>query len=292
MTVPGSRSGWDDLASALRADCERCLGLCCVVLSFSASADFPFDKPAGTPCTHLRQDHRCAVHSRLRGLGFLGCAVYDCFGAGQKVSQVTLAGRDRSAPGVTELMTRVFPIVRQLHELLRYLVEALELAEGLEPADRLLAERLRHAIERVDRLTVGDVEALLALDVGAVLDEANVLLRRVSESARRDVPLRAGQPRGTDLVGADLRGADLVGADLRGADLRGASLRGSRLVGADLTTADLRRADLTGADLRGADLRGADLTGCLFLTQAQLDAARGDRRTALSPPLARPAHWG
>jgi uncharacterized protein YjbI with pentapeptide repeats len=62
-------------------------------------------------------------------------------------------------------------------------------------------------------------------------------------------------------------------------------------VGADLRRADLRRADLSGADLRGADLSGADLSGSLFLTQAQLDSARGDHATRLSPSLARPASW-
>ncbi|PWR10644.1 oxetanocin A resistance protein, partial [Micromonospora acroterricola] len=52
-----------------------------------------------------------------------------------------------------------------------------------------------------------------------------------------------------------------------------------------------RLADVTGADLRGADLRGADLRATLFLHQAQLDAARGDARTALPAALIRPAHW-
>ena len=46
-----------------------------------------------------------------------------------------------------------------------------------------------------------------------------------------------------------------------------------------------------GADLRGADLGGADLRGSLFLTQSQLEAARGDPATLLSPARARPAHW-
>ncbi|MGW3479266.1 pentapeptide repeat-containing protein, partial [Streptomyces althioticus] len=68
---------------------------------------------------------------------------------------------------------------------------------------------------------------------------------------------------------------------------RGAEGReGLRVVGADL-----RDADLIGADLRGADLAGADLTGALFLTQAQLNAARGDAATTLPPSLERPAHW-
>ena len=38
----------------LTADCSRCAGLCCVLPAFAASADFAVDKPAGTPCRHLR----------------------------------------------------------------------------------------------------------------------------------------------------------------------------------------------------------------------------------------------
>ncbi len=56
-------------------------------------------------------------------------------------------------------------------------------------------------------------------------------------------------------------------------------------------TPNLRQADLIGADLRDADLRGADLTGALFLTQSQVNAARGDRATKLPPSVTRPSHW-
>ena len=81
-----------DDRSGLRADCERCFGLCCVALPFAVSADFALDKPAGTPCPNLRGDHRCGIHAKLRPSGFTGCTVYDCFGAGQRVSQVTFGG--------------------------------------------------------------------------------------------------------------------------------------------------------------------------------------------------------
>ena len=37
----------------LRADCSSCFALCCTAFGFSRSADFPVDKPAGTPCDHL-----------------------------------------------------------------------------------------------------------------------------------------------------------------------------------------------------------------------------------------------
>jgi hypothetical protein len=78
----------------LRADCQRCFGLCCVVPAFSASSDFAIDKAAGQPCPNLRADFACAIHDRLRQRGFPGCAVYDCFGAGQQVAQVTFNGQD------------------------------------------------------------------------------------------------------------------------------------------------------------------------------------------------------
>ncbi|WP_445490902.1 pentapeptide repeat-containing protein [Niallia sp. 03133] len=84
---------------------------------------------------------------------------------------------------------------------------------------------------------------------------------------------------------------DLIGANLRGADLRGADLRGCLLIAADVTKADLRAADLIGADFRDANLSGADLTGSIFLTQEQLNAANGDKKTKLSSSLIRPSHW-
>jgi hypothetical protein len=37
----------------LRAECEKCFGLCCVALCFSASEGFPIDKDAGHPCLNL-----------------------------------------------------------------------------------------------------------------------------------------------------------------------------------------------------------------------------------------------
>jgi uncharacterized protein YjbI with pentapeptide repeats len=241
------------------------------------------NKDATTPCTNLRTDFRCGIHTRLRQSGFPGCTVYDCFGAGQKVSQITFGGTDwRQAPDTYGQMFAVFPVVRQLHELLRYLTEALT----LEPARSLHGE-IRRAFEETERLTLGTPEALGGLDVAAHRQEVNVLLLRTSELVRAG----AGAGPGAGRRKKDRRGADLMGARLRGADLRGASLRGAYLIAADLTGADLRLADLIGADLRDANLAGADLTGSIFLTQPQLNAARGDTGTRLPSGLTRPAHW-
>ncbi|WP_024285216.1 pentapeptide repeat-containing protein [Cellulomonas sp. KRMCY2] len=267
----------DDDRSALRADCASCFGLCCVVPAFSASADFAIDKPAGHACPNLGADSRCTIHATLRERGFAGCTVYDCFGAGQKVSQVTFGGRSwRQDAQTAREMVEVFPVVRALHELLWYLTEALALDSA-----RTLHEGLRRARAQTQQLADLGPDGLVTLDVAAHRDAVNRLLLAASELARTGVrhPTK------------EHRGADLVGADLRGADLRGATLRGALLIGADLRQADLRQADVIGADLRGADLRGADLVGAIYLIQSQLDAARGDRSTRLSSSLRHPAHW-
>jgi len=263
--------------AGLRADCANCFGLCCVALPFAASADFAISKDAGRPCPNLSDDFRCGIHARLRDSGFPGCTVYDCFGAGQKVSQVTFGRSWRDDPGIAAQMFEVFPVVRHLHELLWYLDEAMSL-----PVTRPIHAELRAAFEETERLTTGTPADLLGVDVAAHRDKVNALLLRTSDLVRASAGGRAA---------ADRRGADLIGARLRGADLRGANLRGAYLIGADLRGADLRGADLIGADLRGADLGGADLTGSVFLTQVQVNAARGDAATKLPPALTRPAHW-
>ena len=263
--------------SRLRADCARCFGLCCVAPAFARSADFAIDKPAGRPCPHLAGDLRCGIHAELRPRGFAGCATYDCFGAGQQVSQVTFRGRSwRDEPAGADEMFRVFGVMRQIHELLWYAAQALALTDAAP-----LSADLDAAYAELWALTEGTPDELLTVNVGRRRAAVNRLLTQVSADVREAV--RASPP--------DRRGADLSGADLRGADLWAASLRGALLLGADLRGADLRRADLTGADLRGADLAGADLTGALFLTQAQCDAARGDDETRLPPGCSAPSHW-
>ena len=266
----------------LVADCENCFGLCCVAPAFAASADFAIDKAAGVACPNLAAEFRCAIHPSLRQRGFAGCTVYDCFGAGQQVSQVTFAGRDwQRAPETAQQMYEVFPIMRAVHELLWYLTAALTL-----PAARPLFADLRLAYDETERLTHASPEALVELGVAVYRDDVNTLLLRTSDLVRAAV---RGQRK--DQKRLDHRGADLIGAKLNGADLRGANLRGALLIAADLSDADLRMADVIGADFRAADLSGADLTETIFLTQAQLNAAKGDEQTRLPSSLARPTHW-
>lgn len=255
----------------LRADCASCFALCCTALTFARSADFPVSKPAGEPCAHLQDDLRCGIHHDLLATGYRGCAAFDCFGAGQRLSQDTFGGRDwRDRPELRAPMFAALPVLRQLHELLWYLDEA----AGLAPAAALQSTRAA-----VEQAAASAPDTLLSTDLDALRGVVGPLLIRASAGRRGPRP------------GADLVHADLAGADLRTTDLRRASLRGALLIGADLRGVELERTDLLGADLRGADIRGARLAAAVYLTQGQVNAATGDARTTLPPRVEHPTHW-
>ena len=306
-------------ATPLAADCSRCVGLCCVAPAFVASADFAFSKPAGAACRHLSADARCGIHDRLRPAGMAGCVAYDCFGAGQRVVALF------DGAGRSPRMLRAYEVVRQLHELLWYVTDALP-----RPAAAPVHAPLAVAAAAVDAAVAAGPDALDSTDpaghratVAPLLRRASTLVRAAGPDSPGAVPARGsdrrpehggpdgdtgrgtdggtdgrvergtdrGTDRGTGRRGRDHRGADLVGRDLVGVDLTRTDLSTAQLIGADLSGADLRCADLLGADLRGADLGGADLTGALYLTRTQIGGARGSPATRLPDRLPHPAHW-
>ncbi|WP_042354216.1 pentapeptide repeat-containing protein [Bacillus rubiinfantis] len=265
----------------LKADCENCFALCCVALPYAQSADFAKSKDGGIPCFHLQSDYSCKIHQNLRTSGFKGCTVYECYGAGQKVSQQTFHGVSwRNSPDMAEEVFRVFPIMQQLHEMLYYLQEALNLQEASP-----LHGKLQRIYNKTEMLTDGSPASLLELDVPTHRIIVGNLLSEVSKIVRSKVKDRKNKK--FKAMAAN----DLIGANLKGANLKGVSFKGAYLIAANLRDADLRVCDFLGADLRDTDLSGADLTGSLFLTQAQVNAARGDQLTKLPKSLSPPQHW-
>lgn len=267
--------------SHLIPDCENCFGLCCVALPYAKSADFAFDKEAGKPCPNLQADFRCQIHADLRGKGFRGCTSFECFGAGQKVSQNTFMNRDwRTHPGLKKEMFDVFPIMHQLHEMLFYLTEVLYLE-----AARPIHGEVRELLDKTEDLTNMEPGVIMGTDVQSHRGEVNKLLLKASELVRKNSGLN--QKSAKKYSGR----RDFIGARLSSEVLCGANLRGSLFIAADLRKADLRYTDLIGADLRDANLSGANLMGSIFLTQAQVNSAKGDMYTKLPKGLQRPQHW-
>lgn len=274
-----------NIRESLRADCSQCFGLCCTALNLIASSDFPINKPAGSPCVNLQSDYGCQIHADLREKGFKGCTVFDCLGAGQVVSQVTFKGQSwRDNPEIGAKMFQVFPIMEQIHEMIAYAAEALSYEL---PQD--LSEKLNVQLKELQCLTKRDADHLLSLDLVMYRFPLNGLLSETSKYIRERLLVKiAGTKNAKDF---NHERADWIGKNLSGQDLQAINLRGAYLIAADMSKADLRGVDFIGADLRDADLRGADLSTGMFLTQMQMNSAKGDEKTLLPPHIQRPSHW-
>lgn len=276
---------WEELFTEMKIDCQKCYGFCCVALYFSKVDGFPADKEAGKPCSNLKSDFSCAVHKDLRANGLKGCTVYDCFGAGQKVAQEIYKDKDwRDSSDKANEMFEVFHIIRQLQEMRWYLSEA----EILIPA-AAIKEKIKELLSETKALTLLIPEEILKIDIEAHRDKVNRLLKKaaaevnsfLTKEEKDNIKIRHSLPAGKFFLGANLTNVNLIGVDLAGA----------LLIAANLRNADLTGANLIGADLRDADIRGADLSESLFLTQVQVNAAKGNSKTKLPELLSRPSYW-
>ncbi|MFD2925325.1 pentapeptide repeat-containing protein [Halobacillus naozhouensis] len=260
----------------LKSDCKNCFGLCCVALPYAESADFPVNKDRGQPCQHLCANHLCSIHDQLREKGFRGCVTYECFGAGQHVSQNIFNGNNwRKESDRAKEMFAIFPIVQQLHEMLWYLMQAL----GLKETQSIQAS-LQKIYEETVELSTKTPEEILELDIDVHRSEVNALLIETSKLYRAKYTSKNKKKR-----------LDYVEANLKGLDLQGDDFRGKLMIAANLSHSDLRKADFIGADLRDANLSGTNLKETLFLTQSQLNSARGDHHTQIPDYLEKPSHW-
>ncbi len=267
----------------LKDDCSKCFGLCCTALNIVASSDFTINKPAETPCSNLQKDYQCKIHNNLRDRGFKGCTVFDCLGAGQKVSQETFNGQSwQEDPEISTRMFSVFPVVEQLYEMMAFIAEAL--TYNISHSLRIL---LSEQLEKLRGLANMDADSLLLLDITSCRLPVNELLLETSEYIRRELSAKVFMIK----KGKQCRGVDWVGKNLKGKDLRTTDLRGAYLIAADLRNKDLRSVDFIGADLRDANLSGANLSTSMFLTQMQINSAKGNGKTILSTHIHPPSHW-
>lgn len=277
--------GNKELFENLKINCEKCFGLCCTALYFSASEGFPENKEAGKPCINLKSDFKCSIHQNLRKQGLKGCMSYDCFGAGQKTSQVTYGGKSWSENTETSnQMFNVFLVIRQIHEMLWYLTQAFTFEEA-----RDIKNDIYKAIIETENLTNLSAEKLLDLDIESHRKCVNSLLKRSSELVKKKECFnKKDNSKNKKKLG---KGFDFLGKDLRNTNLIGADLKGALLIAANLRDANLTGANLIGADLRDADVRGANLSKSLFLTQMQINTAKGDSKTKLPKYLDKPSYW-
>jgi hypothetical protein len=160
------------LPAALRADCSRCAGLCCVADAFYAVQGFAFDKPARSACRHLTGDNRCAIHAERAALGFGACAGFDCHGAGQRVTRELGIGATwrRSAETAATVFV-AYGAYLALHRLMAMLAVAEAAAEAP------LAARARQKRVELEELCDTDEARCGAIDVAGLRRDVMELVR-------------------------------------------------------------------------------------------------------------------
>ena len=257
-------------------DCENCFALCCTALDIVASSDFAINKPAGIHCRNLQADFRCQIHSTLREKGFKGCTVYDCLGAGQHVSQYTFKGKSwREYPEISSEMYQIFPKMEQLIEMKAFLLEAL--SYQLSPK---LYKQLLNQLDTIETIVNETAEELSSIDIYEYQVPIIELLSKASNEIQRDLSKNVFHiPKGKNMSRKDFIGKNFANQDFRTYDFRG-----TYFIAANLQNADFRGANLIGVDFRDANLNGANLSSSLFLTQMQVNSAKGNSNTIL------PAH--
>ena len=150
------------------------------------------------------QIFKCSIHKNLRGKGYKGCTVFECFGAGQKISQVTFNGIDwRKDAKHARKMYDAFPVMHQLHEMLWYLNEAI-----LLKATQSIHKELSKAIEETERLSNLNADELMKVNIPLHRAEVNILLLETSELVWKEMNTARKKRiihRGADLMGANLK---------------------------------------------------------------------------------------
>jgi hypothetical protein len=146
----------------LHPDCAHCDALCCVLLAFDASSAFAVDKPACTACHHLSDANQCKIHATREIEGFRGCTVFDCQGAGQRVTQQVFKDRSwRDDHAQLPAMENAFRAMRRLHEAVALLQAAAILP--LPPPQEHTRTALLSALDASRDWTEAD---LIALEAG------------------------------------------------------------------------------------------------------------------------------
>ncbi|WP_444642500.1 pentapeptide repeat-containing protein [Caproiciproducens sp. R1] len=262
------------LIKELEPDCEKCSGLCCVALYCAKTDGFPDDKDAGKPCRYLAPDFRCGIHADLKGRKMSGCLAYECLGAGQKTTQIySSVGDWKTAPGQAEAIFQTFSVLFQLHQILWYLIEAASLT-----SDEKTAAAVDALIEENQQMSQFSRGSLLEPDIAGHKSKANRILKKIIGSISSEDP-------------ESRQRADFLGKNFRKASLDRKDFSMSLLIAADLEGCSLDKTVFLGADLRDANLKNTDLSRSVFLTQMQINSAKGNRNTRLPDGLRRPSAW-
>jgi hypothetical protein len=144
------------------------------VPAFYSVQGFAFDKPAHSACKYLTLKNRCAIHTGLASRGFPGCVTFDCYGAGQRVTQELFNGMSWRSSDETTLQNlfSAYMSLLALHRLMAML--ALAEATVSPPLDT----QMRLKREQLNDLCLSDEAKRGHLDIGTLETAVLKLVRK------------------------------------------------------------------------------------------------------------------
>ena len=154
-----------------------------------------------------------------------------------------------------------------------YLLESLSLI-----SDEHLKSDIKALISENEQMTAQLPHEILNLDVEKYRLKVNQALKKVGESI-------------TNYSSDGNKTKDFFGKDFKKANLNGRDFSMSLMIAANLEGCSLCHANFLGADMRDANIKNTDLSECAFLTQMQINYAKGNAHTKIPKNLSHPDSW-
>ncbi len=266
----------DKMWEQMKSDCSQCSGLCCTALFFSKMDGFPKDKIAGKPCINLLEDYRCKIHSQLEKQKMKGCIGYDCFGAGQQVTQIIYKGQTwRTLAKQSQEIFDVFCAVFRMYQMRYFLAESMLIIPA-EP----IREDIQSLLEENIEICQSAPKDILSFDIESYRQRVNPVLRKVCTLLQQT--LHSDEKQSSKVF---------MGKSLKGRDMSGLDFSTKILIGADFSNGTFNGTIFLGADTRDTNFSNADLSEAVFLTQGQINSAKGNRNTKIPRHLYYPITW-
>lgn len=260
----------------LKIDCSKCSSLCCTALFFSKMDGFPENKEAGKPCIKLQNNFLCKIHHELETKNMKGCIGYDCFGAGQHVTQTIYKGETwQTSKEKSKEIFDAFIMIFQLYQI-RYFLEESKI---IIPAKELWSE-VQELINENETICNSAPQNILDFDIENYRNKVNIILKQVCASVIKGFKNSSNKGL-TEFLGRNFKKRDLSGSDL--------SMK--LLIAADFDGCKFDGTIFLGADTRDTNFSNADLREAVFLTQGQINSAKGNRNTKLPVHLDYPVTW-
>ncbi|MGN1181640.1 MAG: pentapeptide repeat-containing protein [Faecalibacillus sp.] len=262
-------------SSQFVSDCCQCSGLCCIALYCFQSDGFPQDKPIGKPCIHLMNNYRCQIHQQLEEKKMKGCIGYDCFGAGQYLTHdiyhgITWKMHPEKITEICEMFIRIY----RLFQMRFFLYESLKLISSQD----LLGDiyQLINENEMICHMTI---DKILQYSIEDYQDKVNQILKKVCHQLKRYLNIK------------EKKKQNFIHHNFDNQDMTGVDLNMKLAIASSFKNCQFKGATFIGTDTRDANFEGADLREAIFLTQGQINVAKGSRKTKLPNHLYYPITW-